>query len=150
MLLPAKREQHWIIKLQPNVAAVSFRRRWASACRWASAGWWRVWSATWLVAVVCWAARSRRGGRLLVEHLTLVVSDFRIYVVDEWGVVLLAKDQDEGIHHLHQCAICIVAGCAGGLQCSYGYAHLLVGALQGESSYSLVGFLQVGYECRQA
>lgn len=80
----------------------------------------------------------------------LVVGDFRIYVVDKRGVVLLTKDKSEGIHHLHQSTISIIAGCAGSLQCSYGYAHFLVGALQGEGSYSLVGFLQVGYECRQA
>jgi len=45
-----------------------------------------------------------------INHLLLVMADFRIYVVDEVSVVCFAKDKGEGVCHFHQFTISGVGG----------------------------------------
>ena len=45
-----------------------------------------------------------------INHLLLVMVDFRIYVVDEIGVVSFSRDEGEGVCHLHQFTISGVGG----------------------------------------
>ena len=95
------------------------------------------------------ATRSRRSGSLLVKHLTLVMGNLGICIINEGGVILFAINEGKGIYHLHQCTIGIITCCASCLQCTNSYTYFLIGALQGKSSYTLVCFLQVGNECCQ-
>ena len=114
--------------LQFNNSSISVGR-WASARRRATT--WRRACSRWRTATAWCAAtpriysratRSRRSGSLLVKHLTLVMGNLGICIINEGGVILFAINEGKGIYQLHQCTIGIITCCASCLQCTNSYA----------------------------
>ena len=79
----------------------------------------------------------------MVKHLTLVMGNLGICIINEGGVILFAINEGKGIYHLHQCTIGIITCCASCFQSSNCHTHFLIGTLQGKHSYSFVSFFQI-------